>query len=114
MDFIELNLKGNYLIPFRCPIPCSIFFHSPVSQASATSDKADQASCAEVLAGLIAATVGAGATSSSAEASRGWALTLLNQALSGTTLELSKAWSVTARCVFEWVSNERARSCLDQ
>ena len=93
---------------------------SGAPQAASSAEKAEQATAAEVLSGLIAAAPsaihtptlggadpsatatasGVGATGAAVEgglASVAGLLRLLSQAMVGTTLELSESWAVAAR-----------------
>ncbi|GAX74187.1 hypothetical protein CEUSTIGMA_g1636.t1 [Chlamydomonas eustigma] len=67
--------------------------------ASTTSDKAHQATSAEILAGLIASTalVPGEETAARSGVDNNGLLSILAQAMSGTTLEMSKSWAVAAR-----------------
>ncbi len=61
-------------------------------QASAPSEKAEQATCAEILSGLMAA--GWAPENSTMQV---WPVTLIAQAMAGATLEMSESWSVASR-----------------
>ncbi len=62
-------------------------------QPAGASEKAEQATVAEFVAGLLAS----GAPYAAAGGEHGWVLELLQGALRSTTLELADAWAVTAR-----------------
>ena len=90
--------------PHPVAVPTRTDLPSPplLPKASATAGKAEQAACAETIAGLLAAGSEPDAVSTPMGSSlgpppaQGWLLSLLGQAMSGTTLEMSRSWSVAA------------------
>jgi hypothetical protein len=90
------------LMAALCPAEMSVALQEPLTSRlaafptpSGPQEKAEVAAVAETLAGLLAAAAPAAAAGvgSSGGGDGGWAVSLLREALVGSSLEMSDAWS---------------------
>jgi hypothetical protein len=93
------------LMAALCPAEMSAALQQPLTSRlaafptpSGPQEKAEVAAVAETLAGLLAAAApaaaaAAGGVGSSSGGDAGWAVSLLQEALVGSSLEMSDAWS---------------------
>lgn len=98
------------LMALLCPAELSAALQQPLSSRlaafptpSGPQEKAEVAAVAESLAGLLAAAAPTAAAGGGGGGAAGWAVPLLREALAGSSLEMSDAWSAA----LWWVAGNR-------